>query len=98
LPFPGKTSFFRIVDNDATDDRRPPLLVVFADGFGAEPDDMFDRPDDRDELLDFEDAWRDRDDAGADHGVDDDDDDGAICSSLRMEMSSKKFFVIVLGV
>lgn len=66
------------------------------DANGAEPVDMFDPPD-RDDLLDFEDAWRDRDDAGADHGVDDVD-DGATCSSLRMDMSSKKFFVIVLGV
>lgn len=65
------------------------VAVVVVDGNGVEPLDC-------DDWFDFEEVWRDRDAAGADHGVEEDD-DVSTCSSLRTEISSKKFFVIVLG-
>ncbi len=85
LAFPGRTSFFRIVDSDGTEDLMLLVLevAVVVDGSGAEPVDPTEPPPDSDDLFDFVEVWRDRDGAG---------------SSLRMEMSSRKlFFVIVLG-
>ena len=91
-----------MVDNDATEDLMLLLLllvvlevVVVVDGNGAEPP-----PEDCDDWFDFVEFWRDRDEAGADHGVEDDvvDVTAATCSSLSTEMSSRKlllFFVIV---
>ena len=92
-----------MVDNDATEDLMLLLLLVVlevvgvVDGNGAEPP-----PEDCDDWFDFVEVWRDRDDAGADHGAEDDVDDvtAATCSSLSTEMSSRKlslFFVIVKG-
>ena len=93
-----------MVDNDATEDLMLLLLLLLAvlevvvvdgNGNGAEPP-----PEDCDDWFDFVEVWRDRDDAGADHGAEDDVDDvtAATCSSLSTEMSSRKlslFFVIV---
>ena len=71
------------------------VVVVVVDGSGAESVDTTEPPPDSDDLFDFVEVWRDRDFAGADQGVEDD--DVGTCSSLRMEMSSRKLFVIVMG-